>query len=166
MPKLLVVGDDRNIRVSLVRTLQPLDYEVHSAESGSQALRLIEGVREFDLVLSDWRMAKMNGLELLRKIKEASEKTVVILMTAYGTIENAVAAMKEGAHDYLTKPFSIEQIRRTVERAVQARQREAQSGSQNAAAAPAALATRSPYSGAGGNRLRSGVERRDSTADR
>jgi len=145
MPKLLVVDDDKNIRVSLVRTLQPLDYEIHSAESGPQALRLIEGVREFDLVLSDWRMAEMNGLELLRKIKEASEKTIVILMTAYGTIENAVAAMKEGAHDYLTKPFSVEQIRRTIERALQVRQRGSQGWSQNAAAAPAALATRSPY---------------------
>jgi CheY-like chemotaxis protein len=82
MPKLLVVDDDRNIRVSLVRTLHPLDYEVHSAESGPQALRLIESVRDFDLVLSDWRMAEMNGLELLRKIKEASETTIVLLMTA------------------------------------------------------------------------------------
>ena len=145
MPKLLVVDDDRNIRLSLVRTLQPLDYEVHSAESGPQALQLIESVREFDIVLSDWRMAEMNGLELLRKVKEASEKTIVILMTAYGTIENAVAAMKEGAHDYLTKPFSVEQIRRTIERAVQVRQREPQRWSQDSATAPAALATRSPY---------------------
>jgi two-component system, NtrC family, response regulator AlgB len=145
MPKLLVVDDDRNIRLSLVRTLQPLGYEVHSAESGAQALQLIESVREFELVLSDWRMAEMNGLELLRKIKEVSEKTIVILMTAYGTIENAVAAMKEGAHDYLTKPFSVEQIRRTVERAVQVRRQESQPWSQNSATAPAALATRSPY---------------------
>jgi CheY-like chemotaxis protein len=53
MPKLLVVDDDRNIRLSLVRTLQPLDYEIHSGESGPQALQLIEGVREFDLVRSD-----------------------------------------------------------------------------------------------------------------
>jgi NtrC-family two-component system response regulator AlgB len=143
MPKLLVVDDDRNIRLSLVRTLQPLDCEVHSAESGPQALQLIESLREFDLVLSDWRMAEMNGLELLRKIKEASEKTIVILMTAYGTIENAVAAMKEGAHDYLTKPFSVEQIRRTIERAIRARQRESRPWSQNSATA--ALATRSPY---------------------
>src|SRR6516165_5679863 len=122
MPKLLIVDDDRNIRLSLVRTLQSLDYEVHSAESGPQALQLIESVREFDLVLSDWRMAKMNGLELLKKIKDKCENTVIILMTAYGTIENAVAAMKEGAYDYLTKPFSVEQIRRTIERAAQEHQ--------------------------------------------
>jgi NtrC-family two-component system response regulator AlgB len=89
-------------------------------------------------------MAEMNSLELLRKIKEASEKTLVILMTAYGTIENAVAAMKEGAHDYLTKPFSVEQIRRTIERAVQVRQRKSPRWSQNSATTPAALATRSP----------------------
>lgn len=145
MPKLLIVDDDRNIRVSLVRTLQSLDYEVHSAESGPQALQLIESVREFDLVLSDWRMAEMNGLELLKKIKDACEKTLVILMTAYGTIENAVAAVKEGAYDYLTKPFSVEQIRRTIERAAQEHQQRSQLRSRNAATVPSALATRSPY---------------------
>ena len=145
MPKLLIVDDDRNIRLSLVRTLQSLDYEVHSAESGPQALQLIESVREFDLVLSDWRMAKMNGLELLKKIKDKCENTVIILMTAYGTIENAVAAMKEGAYDYLTKPFSVEQIRRTIERAAQEHQLRSQLRSRNSATVPAVLATRSPY---------------------
>jgi two-component system, NtrC family, response regulator AlgB len=144
MPKLLIVDDDRNIRLSLVRTLQPLGYEVHSADGGPQALQLIARLAEFDLVLSDWRMAEMNGLELLKKIKETCEKTVVILMTAYGTVENAVAAMKEGAYDYLTKPFSVEQIRRTIERA-QAHRLRSQLRSRNAATAPAALATRSPY---------------------
>lgn len=144
MPKLLIVDDDKNIRLSLVRTLQPLDYEVHSAESGPQALHLIANLPEFDLVLSDWRMAEMNGLELLKKIKETCEKTIVILMTAYGTVENAVAAMKEGAYDYLTKPFSVEQIRRTVDRAAEARQLRSRFA-QSTATAPPALATRSPY---------------------
>jgi two-component system, NtrC family, response regulator AlgB len=144
MPKLLIVDDDKNIRLSLVRTLQPLDYEVHSAESGPQALHLIANLPEFDLVLSDWRMAEMNGLELLKKIKETCEKTIVILMTAYGTVENAVAAMKEGAYDYLTKPFSVEQIRRTVERAAEARRLRSQFP-RSTATAPPSLATRSPY---------------------
>src|SRR5215831_17186121 len=106
MSKLLVVDDDRNIRLSLARTLEPL-HQAHCAESGLEALKLIDSHLEFDLVLSDWRMAEMNGLELLRKIKERSEDTVVILMTAYGTIDNAVAAIKEGAYDYLTKPSSV-----------------------------------------------------------
>jgi len=145
MPKLLIVDDDRNIRLGLVRTLQSLDYEVHSAENGPRALQLIEGAQEFDLVLSDWRMAEMNGLELLKRIKDTCEKTVVILMTAYGTIENAVAAVKEGAYDYLTKPFSVAQIRRTIERAAQEHQLRSQLRSRDPATVPSALATRSPY---------------------
>jgi CheY-like chemotaxis protein len=74
MLKLLIVDDDRNIRLSLVRTLQPLDCEVHSAESGPQALHLIANPPEFDLVLSDWRMAEMNGLELLKKSRKHAKR--------------------------------------------------------------------------------------------
>jgi CheY-like chemotaxis protein len=74
MLKLLIVDDDRNIRLSLVRTLQPLNCEVHSAESGPQALHLIANPPGFDLVLSDWRMAEMNGLELLKKKSRKSAK--------------------------------------------------------------------------------------------
>jgi len=146
MVKLLVVDDDKNIRVSLARTLEPLHHEVHSAESGPEALKLIDSHEEFDVVLSDWRMAEMNGLELLKKIKARSEDTVVILMTAYGTIDNAVAAIKEGAHDYLTKPFSIEQIRRVVERALEARRLRTQYRTLGGATASSSiLFTRSPY---------------------
>jgi len=146
MVKLLVVDDDRNIRVSLARTLEPLHHEVQCAESGAEALKLIDTHGEFDLVLSDWRMAEMNGLELLKKIKASSEDTVVILMTAYGTIENAVAAIKEGAYDYLTKPFSVDQIRRAVERAVETRRLRSQYRTLGVATASSSiLFTRSPY---------------------
>ena len=76
----------------------------------------------FDLVLSDWRMAEMNGLELLNAIKAKFPTTIVILMTAYGTIQNAVAAMKAGAYDYVTKPFSLDQIQHAVERALEVKE--------------------------------------------
>ena len=73
----------------------------------------------FDLVLTDFRMAEMNGLELLKEAKRIHPDTLVILMTAYATVESAVAAMKAGAYDYVTKPFSLEEIQLIVERALQ-----------------------------------------------
>ena len=118
MAKLLIVDDERNIRRNLVSFFESCGHKVEAAEDGVRALALI-GEQGFDLVLSDYRMAEMNGLELLRSIKERSPDTLVILMTAYGTIENAVAAMKAGAHDYVTKPFSLEQIQHVVERALE-----------------------------------------------
>src|SRR5579862_4285961 len=119
MAKLLVVDDDKNIRQSLTNFLTGCGHEVLSAESSREALEILANGFESDLVLSDWRMAEMNGLELLRAIKEKYPDLIVILMTAYGTIDNAVAAMKAGAYDYLTKPFSVDQIQHVVDRALE-----------------------------------------------
>jgi two-component system, NtrC family, response regulator AlgB len=119
MAKLLVVDDDKNIRQSLTNFLTGCGHEVLAAESSREALEILANGLECDLVLSDWRMAEMNGLELLRAIKEKYPDLIVILMTAYGTIDNAVAAMKAGAYDYLTKPFSVDQIQHVVERALE-----------------------------------------------
>src|SRR5580658_9864160 len=121
MAKLLIVDDEKNIRQSLAHFLTGCGHEASVAESSSEALELLAGGQELDLVLSDWRMAEMNGLELLGAIKEKYPDLVVILMTAYGTIDNAVAAMKGGAYDYLTKPFSVDQIQHVVERALEVR---------------------------------------------
>ena len=92
---------------------------MRTAESAAQALELIADEGNFDLVLSDYRMAEMNGLELLQRIKRDHPQLPVILMTAYGTVENAVAAMKSGAYDYVTKPFTLEQIQHVVARALE-----------------------------------------------
>ena len=118
MTKLLVVDDEKNIRQAVGRFFESNNH-VSIAESGREALATIAKDGPFDLVLSDWKMAEMNGLELLKTIKDRSPDTVVILMTAYGTIDNAVAAMKAGAYDYVTKPFSLDQIQHTVERALE-----------------------------------------------
>jgi DNA-binding NtrC family response regulator len=117
--KLLVVDHEKNIRQSLGRFLESCKHEVQTAENGRSALAAVTVGPPFDLVLSDWKMAEMNGLELLKAIKQRFPDTIVILMTAYGTIDNAVAAMKAGAYDYLTKPFSLHQIQHTVERALE-----------------------------------------------
>lgn len=118
MAQLIVVDDEKNIRQSLTTFFKSLGHEVRAAESAADALGLLsEG--SADLVLTDYKMAEMNGLELLQTIKERRPECLVILMTAYATVENAVAAMKAGAYDYVTKPFSLEQIQRIVERALQ-----------------------------------------------
>jgi DNA-binding NtrC family response regulator len=119
MAKLLVVDDERNIRVRLASFFESCGHTIQPAESGEQALELLASDGSVDLVLTDYRMAELNGLELLQQIKRQAPETPVILMTAYGTIENAVAAMKAGAYDYLVKPFSLEQIQHVVERALE-----------------------------------------------
>ncbi len=118
MARLLIVDDERNIRGSLVSFFQSLGHEVQSAESGRAARALIDSA-PFDLVITDYRMAETNGIELLGEIKRRRPETLVILMTAYATVENAVAAMKGGAFDYVSKPFSLEQIQHLAERALQ-----------------------------------------------
>jgi two-component system, NtrC family, response regulator AlgB len=118
MARLLIVDDEKNIRRNLATFFESLHHEVSSVDSGPEALTLINE-RPFELVLTDFRMAEMTGLDLLRDVKRSHPETLVILMTAYATVENAVTAMKAGAYDYVTKPFTLEQIQHTVERALQ-----------------------------------------------
>ncbi|HTR63354.1 MAG TPA: sigma-54 dependent transcriptional regulator [Candidatus Binataceae bacterium] len=118
MAKLLVVDDERNIRRSLERFFQSLGHTVVTAEGGPQAAQIIGG-QTFDLILTDYKMAELNGLELIVEARRRQPSCLVILMTAYATVENAVAAMKAGAYDYVTKPFSLDQIQHVVERALE-----------------------------------------------
>src|SRR6202167_1948843 len=123
MAKLLIVDDEKNIRESLTNFLTGCGHQVTDAESSREALEILANTQgEVDLVLSDFRMAEMNGLELLKAIKEQYPDITVILMTAYGTIDDAVAVMKGGAYDYLTKPFSVDQIQHVVERVLEVRE--------------------------------------------
>jgi two-component system, NtrC family, response regulator AlgB len=119
MARLLVVDDERNIRVRLASFFEGCGHVVQTAESGKEALELLASKEPADLVLTDYRMAELNGVELLQQIKRQLPDSTVILMTAYGTIENAVMAMKAGAYDYLAKPFSLEQAQHVVERALE-----------------------------------------------
>ncbi|HVA84631.1 MAG TPA: sigma-54 dependent transcriptional regulator [Candidatus Binataceae bacterium] len=118
MARLLIVDDEKNIRANLASFFESIGHAAETAENGRQARAMIEAA-PFDLVLTDFRMAEMNGLELLTEIKQRRPECLVILMTAYATVENAVAAMKAGAFDYVTKPFSLEQIQHLTERALQ-----------------------------------------------
>ena len=116
--KILIVDDESEMRVALETTLKREKFQLTCAEDGKKALDVLED-EDFDLVLTDVRMPKLNGLELLRAVKEKSPKTQVVVMTAHGTIDNAVAAMKEGAFDYLIKGsgFSADVLVSTVNRA-------------------------------------------------
>ena len=119
MAKLLIVDDEKNIRTHLSTFFETCGHQVRAAESAAQALALIADEGNFDLVLSDYRMAEMNGLELLQRIKRDHPQLPAILMTAYATVESAVTAMKSGAYDYVTKPFSLDQIQHVVARALE-----------------------------------------------
>ena len=114
--KILIVDDESEMRLALETTLKREGYQTVAAENGQAGLDHLNR-ESFDLVITDMRMPKLGGLELLRAIREEHPKTQVILMTAYGTIDTAVESMKEGAFDYLLKPFSADIITSTVKRA-------------------------------------------------
>lgn len=114
--KVLVVDDELLIREFLVETLSRRGLEVHSAACGEEALPLVEQ-HSFDLMITDMKMPGMTGLELLRRVKADSPRTLVIVITAFGSIENAVEAMRIGAFNYLIKPFSPDTIEAILERA-------------------------------------------------
>jgi two-component system, NtrC family, response regulator AlgB len=119
MEKLLVVDDDKNIRRILSTFLESCGHEVQQVPDAASALAALSKEPDIGLVLTDFRMAEMNGLELLQQIKQQHPDTLVILMTAYATVESAVAIIKAGAYDYLTKPFSLDRVRQAVERALE-----------------------------------------------
>ncbi|NTV51821.1 MAG: sigma-54-dependent Fis family transcriptional regulator [Candidatus Firestonebacteria bacterium] len=115
MGRILIAEDEENIREVLLRALQALGHQVVSAADGDAAAELLSG-REFDLVITDLRMPGRDGLALLDLVKENTHDTSVMLMTAYGSVENAVAAMKRGADDYLVKPFRLDELEVKVEK--------------------------------------------------
>ncbi len=114
---LLVVDDEPQMLIAIKETLRRQGYAITTAANGMEALcRLRE--KCFQLVLTDMRMPELSGLDLLRKIKSLAPGTPVVLLTAYGTVQNAVDAMKHGAFDYLLKPFSSDALESVVRRAL------------------------------------------------
>ncbi|PJF25520.1 MAG: hypothetical protein CUN53_12375 [Phototrophicales bacterium] len=115
---ILVVDDEAAIRYSVSKTLQRVGYVVREAANGEEALEALKG-SWFDVVLTDIRMPGIDGVELVRRIKDTEPDTVVILMTAYPNLNTAVEALRLGAHDYLIKPSSSQDIRASVARGVE-----------------------------------------------
>lgn len=120
MAKILVVDDERGMREFLNIMLQKEGYGVTSAGSGKEALEYISQ-KTFDIVITDIRMPDITGIDIIKTVKESTPETIVIMITAYASTETAVEAMKQGAYDYITKPFKIEEIKLIVRNALEKR---------------------------------------------
>jgi two-component system response regulator HydG len=120
MGKILVVDDQRNVRATVAMMLRGAGHEVEEASDGSAGA--FAGAKgEFDVILTDLRMGRSNGMEVLRAVKDAQTMTEVIVMTAYGSIASAVEAMRLGAFDYLQKPFTEQELMDVLGRALERR---------------------------------------------
>jgi DNA-binding NtrC family response regulator len=117
MPKILLVDDEPSILSVLCTVLRSEDYEVTAAADGQQAIELIKS-NDFDLVISDIRMAPINGMDILKVVHQERPDVSVIMLTAYGSVETAIEALKLGAFDYVTKPFKVDELLITVQRAL------------------------------------------------
>jgi DNA-binding NtrC family response regulator len=115
--RVLIVDDERRIRLVLDKLLKNRGYEVSLADGGESALAMIADEPP-DLVLLDLKMSGLSGMETLQRLRESGYGGKVVIMTAYGTIESAVEAMREGAYDYITKPFSNDDLLHSIERAL------------------------------------------------
>jgi len=120
MSNILVVDDKDSMRNMLMETLIEEGYRVDTAEDGEKALDLVRN-KSYDVVLTDLKMPGVDGLNVLSETKNVDAETEVIVMTAYGTIEDAVSAMKKGAYDFITKPFDTEHLCVLVGRALENR---------------------------------------------
>jgi two-component system response regulator PilR (NtrC family) len=116
--KILVADDEKSMREFLDIMLKKEGYKVTLASNGEEVMKLIEK-DIFDLALVDIRMPRQDGISVLKKIKSISPETVVIVMTAYASADTAIKAMKEGAYDYITKPFKIDEIKLIIQNALE-----------------------------------------------
>jgi DNA-binding NtrC family response regulator len=117
MATVLLVDDEPTIRVALEKSLSRFGHDALNAANAAEALQMV-AAHHVDLVICDWQMPGLDGIELLRLLREEDQDVPVIMLTAFGTIEHAVTAMRAGATHYLTKPFEHEQLQLTVEQAL------------------------------------------------
>jgi CheY-like chemotaxis protein len=113
-PRVLLVDDEAIVRDSVSEWLKNDEFEVDCACNGGEALDLVKSKR-FDTAVVDLKMPGIGGLEVLKKLKETHPQMVVIIITAYGTVETAVDALKNGANDYLAKPFTLDKLEKAIE---------------------------------------------------
>lgn len=120
LPKVLIVDDEMVVRDSLAVWLEDDGFQVRTAENGMQGLTVIEQ-EHLDAAVIDIKMPGMDGVTLLNKVKEIDAELPIIMITAHATIDNAVKSMKEGAYDFITKPFPPEKLSLTLKRVVEHR---------------------------------------------
>src|SRR5512138_2337193 len=119
-PRVLVVDDEKFIRDIIADFLGMEGYIVRTAEDGTSAVNELERAR-YDMVISDLKMPKMGGLDLLKEVARVHPDTLTVIMTGFGTVETAIDAMKRGAYDYILKPFKVEEIVHIVQRGLEKR---------------------------------------------
>ena len=119
--RLLLIDDDINLCKVIGYQLEKQGFQVSIAHSGKEGLKLFEN-RQFDIVLTDVQMPDLSGIDVLKKIREKNDQVIVIIITAYGSLDNAIKACQLGADDYLTKPFSQEQLRFVIGKAQRLRE--------------------------------------------
>jgi DNA-binding NtrC family response regulator len=117
-PSILIVDDDEIMRETLSDVLRKRGYDIFSVGSGNGALSMIKK-NLIDLILLDMKLPDVDGLEVLKKIKEFDTEILVIMMTAYSDVQTAVSAMKSGAYDYINKPFELEELRLLIEKGLE-----------------------------------------------
>ncbi len=123
--RVLVVDDEKVIREILSEFLTMEGYVVRSVEDGEDALTELR-LRPYDMVISDLKMPKVGGLQLLEKISEEKLNVLTVIMTGFGTVETAIEAMKKGAYDYILKPFKVEEVVHVVQRGLERQQLQAE----------------------------------------
>src|SRR5580692_4985103 len=117
-PRVLIVDDEKFIRDILADFLGMEGYIVRTAEDGTSALTEL-GNAHYDLIISDLKMPRMGGIELLEAIGTTAPNALTVIMTGFGTVETAIDAMKRGAYDYILKPFKVEEVIRVVQRGIE-----------------------------------------------
>src|SRR6266550_836005 len=118
--RLLVVDDEESLRITTAAILEKEGYLVDTAASGDEAMSLFEGV-DYDLVLTDLHMEGGDGLTVLSEVRRRSPLTISVVLTGFASVESAIAALQEGAYDYLVKPCDIDIMRHTIRRGVEHR---------------------------------------------
>ncbi|MGB9629645.1 MAG: sigma-54-dependent transcriptional regulator, partial [Thermodesulfobacteriota bacterium] len=122
-PKILLIDDEPLMRMTIQDALESEGYQVGVAETGQKGLALFSK-NSFDILITDLKLPDLDGLQILKEVKMTNPETQVILITAYGSIDSAVTAMKEGASDYLTKPFSMDELLLIIQRLLRIKQLE------------------------------------------
>ena len=120
MKKILVVEDESTLREGIVTAFRDRGWHVGDAADGAQAISRLES-EVYDVMVTDYKMPECSGMDVLKRCKMINEGTVVLMMTAFGTVESAVEAMKAGAHDYVLKPFDLEELEMKVDKAMEHR---------------------------------------------
>ena len=119
MERILVVDDDKDLRFNLSNILKDEGYDVLAVEDGREALKAVQN-NSPNLALLDIRLPSMNGMEILEKLKRIDKDLIIIMLTAYAEVKDAVKAMKLGAFDYVTKPFDNEELILIIKNSLQA----------------------------------------------